>query len=645
MRFRDLIWVVLVVLIGLALRLDYLFAGGAHVDADEAIVGLMGKHILESFEVPTFYYGQHYMGSFEPMLAAVSFALFGESDLALKMVPLLFSLILIGLMYSLGRVLGGVWLGRVASLLTAIPPPTLLVWSLKARGGFIEILVLGVIALLLLVRWINEPKVFRTFLIGVVLGFGWWVNNQIIYFMLPVGFVMLSTLFRGSALQTFRHFTTGLGGFVLGGFPFWVYNLRNSFVSFEMFSSSEGGQVSTQVLRFFDTALPVLLGARRYWGTQDIFLYSTILVGVIYLSLFVIVLSSRWTQIRQLIFFRVDRELPIEILILLAVAVLGVFSLSSFGHLAQAPRYLLPLYVALILLNSFALWIVSKSRPRVAILGVLSLVLLNISLSYSPSRAIPGTALIFEGQRAARDHDELIDWLRERGDKWVYTNYWIGYRLAFETSEEIRFQLFARPQSARIESYEKEGSAAGAHPYVLTPLQADHVIRGLEALGYNYQRAEVSDYSVLYDIHLSQQDLKPIELSRAWGQASLNNSNAAKAMDGKLDTRWGSGSPQSPGMWYSVEFEEARFIRGVGYSSENFKHDFPRGLLIQLEQENGERVDVLKPTALHPVRYFLGGPEERLFVFEPMKVKRVSLIQTGEDPIFDWSISEVFCYE
>lgn len=69
-------------LIGAAiLRIDFIRASGFVIDADEAIVGLMANHILHGGELPVFYYGQHYMGSLEPLCAALMFWLFGSSPL------------------------------------------------------------------------------------------------------------------------------------------------------------------------------------------------------------------------------------------------------------------------------------------------------------------------------------------------------------------------------------------------------------------------------------------------------------------------------------------------------------------------------------------------------------------------------------
>ena len=71
--------------IALALRLFFVLTPHGIIDADEAIVGLMGRHVLRG-EFPVFYYGQSYMGGLEAHLAALAFALGGASPLILKLV-------------------------------------------------------------------------------------------------------------------------------------------------------------------------------------------------------------------------------------------------------------------------------------------------------------------------------------------------------------------------------------------------------------------------------------------------------------------------------------------------------------------------------------------------------------------------------
>src|SRR5664279_3000771 len=64
----------------------------SHFDSDQAVVGLMAKHLAEGRAFPLFFYGQHYMLAVEAWLAAPVFLAAGASVAALKLPLLLINL-------------------------------------------------------------------------------------------------------------------------------------------------------------------------------------------------------------------------------------------------------------------------------------------------------------------------------------------------------------------------------------------------------------------------------------------------------------------------------------------------------------------------------------------------------------------------
>src|SRR5215217_313005 len=94
-------------------------------DSDQAVVGLMAKHLAEGRAFPLFYYGQHYMLAVEPWLTAPLFKVFGASVATLKL-PLM------GINIAVALVL--LWIlvkkigvkpadALVISLFVVVPPP------------------------------------------------------------------------------------------------------------------------------------------------------------------------------------------------------------------------------------------------------------------------------------------------------------------------------------------------------------------------------------------------------------------------------------------------------------------------------------------------------------------------------------------
>src|SRR5438093_4482544 len=78
--------------IALALRLAVIASPLGELDGDEAVVGLMARHIAFLGDRPVFYYGQPYLGSLEAFSVAPLFRLLGSNTVLLKLVPTAYSL-------------------------------------------------------------------------------------------------------------------------------------------------------------------------------------------------------------------------------------------------------------------------------------------------------------------------------------------------------------------------------------------------------------------------------------------------------------------------------------------------------------------------------------------------------------------------
>ena len=181
----------------------------------------MGRHVLRG-EFPVFYYGQRYMGGLEPHLAALGFAIGGATPLVLKLVCLAVALVLVWLTAELGRRILGPGPGLVAGVFMALPPIFLTVWSVKARGGFIETLVLGWLVLLLAHRRSRRPG-------GAACGPPWSSGWSEVSGGGPASSSCPTSRRRVSSSSAAPDGAAGLrvlplvaGAFVLGSLPMWL---------------------------------------------------------------------------------------------------------------------------------------------------------------------------------------------------------------------------------------------------------------------------------------------------------------------------------------------------------------------------------------------------------------------------------------
>jgi len=156
----------------------------------------MAKHILEG-KVPLLYYGQHHIGSFEAFVASFNFLIMGISSTSVKMVPFLFSVLLIPLIYRLAYELFDERVALMSALYIAVPPSFLAVWSLKARGGHVETVFFGTLILLMTVLWIKDQRYDRSNVrfalsLGVVWGLAWWSNPLVVSYLIVSALLLLA---------------------------------------------------------------------------------------------------------------------------------------------------------------------------------------------------------------------------------------------------------------------------------------------------------------------------------------------------------------------------------------------------------------------------------------------------------------------
>jgi len=388
----------------------------ALIESDEAIVGLMGRHILRG-ELPIFYYGQNYMGAIEPFLTAAFFAIFGATVLVLKLVPFVLLCAFVVVHYFLACAVVTRQTAILATALVAVSPAFLNIWSLKSRGGYMALLVLGTLALLVAARMLNEGYTHRkAALLGLSLGLAWWTHFLSIVYIVPILVVLLLKNERKLLSSTGMIF---LGSFFFGSLPFWMYNLSHSWASLRM----EGGQQTeflSDFLNFSGTAVPIFLGARRNWGGADFFPLAGFLILGILLGC---VATLLWKWFRNIGPASLEGK---HLLGLFFFFFPLLFSASGFAWFFREPRYLIPLYSVVYILILAA---VSKRALQVG----LCLFLLALNVTGSLLTKIED----FTGYTNVESNEELLDYLRRHNVSRAYAPYWVAYRLTFESGEEI----------------------------------------------------------------------------------------------------------------------------------------------------------------------------------------------------------------
>src|SRR2546422_553033 len=172
---RHALFVGLLLLIAAA-RFAILLTSQTHVHSDEAIIGLMAKHILEGRHFPFYMYGQPYNAGagWEAYLAAVAFAFFGVSVISLKSCIVVLSLVCLFLFYRMCLALYERRAAVLATVVFAISP-SLLKWHFQVRGYSWYFLSIPVLTLLFAsIESAPVPKQRMLFFFGLASGVSIW---------------------------------------------------------------------------------------------------------------------------------------------------------------------------------------------------------------------------------------------------------------------------------------------------------------------------------------------------------------------------------------------------------------------------------------------------------------------------------------
>jgi 4-amino-4-deoxy-L-arabinose transferase-like glycosyltransferase len=513
----------LVLAVALVGRVLLLASGAVSFHSDEAVIGLMARHILDG-ERPVFFYGQAYMGSLDAWLVALGFRLLGDTVPTIRVVQAVLYLGVVASTFLVGwRLSGRQVVASVAALTLAVPPVLLAVYTTATLGGYNETLLFGNLLLALGYDITHEHRRswWRWALLGLVGGLAWWTNGLVVAFAAPVALLVFWRILRPVAgetrplLQRAAPLLVTVVFFFIGSAPWWVFNLENDWaaLSFYIARSSEsqfaGNDVPSlpldqRLLGVFFLGFPTLIGLRFPWEPSYFIPVAGALLVFIYgLALFRLARRTR----------AYDGASPLKPdAALLLLGMTGIFLLIFFVSkfsIDPTGRYFLPFAIPFgVALGAL---VVTLRRQWLRV-GIVALVIgyFAVGQAVAVSRE-PGLTTQFNlDSHIPHDYDDaLIAFLDEHELYAGYTTYWVAFRLAFLTDERMQYSsaLPYKPSLSYTEADErypayKVAADAAANPAYITARVVE-VQQRLEEIfaemGVTYQREEIGPYTVYYD--------------------------------------------------------------------------------------------------------------------------------------------------
>ncbi|MCF8042818.1 MAG: glycosyltransferase family 39 protein [Desulfarculaceae bacterium] len=532
-------WLLGIVLLGALVRGMYLL--WPHMDSDIAVVGLMARHALNGEFVPL-YWGNHYGGSLEPLIAAGVFSITGAGPRALNATAVLISLSYLPLVYLLGKEIIGRRAGLAAAFLAALGPYMLVAYSVVARGLHVEMLPLGALLLWLTVRLIKAGptapgQVWALMAWGLTAGVGVWTNPLFIYFLPPAMFLLIYSAPR--LVITPRFWLMALAALV-GAAPLIYHNWLTGGGTLHYMEIPRPHSGFVNNLHFLlRHGLPAVVGAtwfKKGWLLPGLGPALALAAG----------LSLAWALWRwggDLI-KRLDGRGATggEVLLITMGCVAYVFCAVG-GADSGSFRYLLALYIIWPLVAALT-W--DSLRRRGGVLAGLAWLFLALVAVGSLWGTVAFSPLNHPEQRRASremgpEQASLTRALKGLGIRYAYVvDYWLGMKGTFLANEQVIMLPF---DHERHPPYKQALLRAPRYAVVMLGENNAKVTRqSLATVGASYQEKTVPPrWHVFYDFAPPDQQPAPVD-TRAW---SLREGAGMVLWDRDATTRltW----PQEPG--------------------------------------------------------------------------------------------------
>jgi HEAT repeat protein len=131
----------------------------------------------------------------------------------------------------------------------------------------------------------------------------------------------------------------------------------------------------------------------------------------------------------------------------------------------------------------------------------------------------------------------------------------------------------------------------------------------------------------------ANQAANKIKVSAYKVTASVNEGDAKEAIDGKMDSRWSTGTPQKPDMFFLIDQGAEYEVSKIVLDSTPSANEYPRGfkVFVSNDQNNWGA----------PVAEGKGSGAVTQIAFPPMSGRYIKIVQTGSDEKASWSIHEL----
>jgi hypothetical protein len=218
--------------------------------------------------------------------------------------------------------------------------------------------------------------------------------------------------------SVWRHAWVAVPAALVGAAPWLASNLRHDWWSLDLpytetpyLDRLRGG---------IDSTIPMLLGLRVPFTNE--WLLGKVGSGLIYATLIAVLLFAAWKTRRR----------PLSLLFLIAACYPFLYAISGLTWLTNEPRYVVVLAPTLAVLFAAPATTIPRSALVLAVAALLSAAVLGKWIAASDA-----DAAFHAIDRKTVDVRPVVRALDAAGVNRLYADYWIAYRIAFDTRERV----------------------------------------------------------------------------------------------------------------------------------------------------------------------------------------------------------------
>ena len=483
-RARHLLAFAAIAVVTIAARLPFLLRADRFFDSDEAVEGLMARHVHLG-EFPAFLWGQRYKGVPEVYLSSAVFRAAGSSVVALKAVTLACFVVFLCLNFRLVERVCSRSIAWIATAFFIAGPPSLVLWTLSGSAEIVMTLVCGAVLLLAVDGWRRSSSPRALVLAGVALGLGLWVQQYILYYVVALALAAALEIpgWRETSARLLReclpswlravliilaavaafYILLGLIAFFTGGFEVYVaavritvthpqkmWRIAGTLVALVVVSSAVAvfrGRLMWPAIGFLAGYAPALAGRISHQGMGAPIARMNLaslrealpdITGVMMPTLFgfrdpagratvVPIVGIVLVLLVACSCWHAWRRGITPFFHLILVVAPAMFLISGSYIDAQSYRYLMPMYASLPIVYAIGIDGVRRATPAggAALLIVVLLIFAAQQIDW------------YRRLEPDRESAAIIACLDRAGVRAARAGYWLSYKLTFLTDERI----------------------------------------------------------------------------------------------------------------------------------------------------------------------------------------------------------------